>query len=258
MRANPWTNESIARFWNEHAGGNEADYFSNQVGAGIVHLLSLKGLVRRKTRVLDYGCGPGWLLAEFLARGADCAGVDTSPNSISMAARVLAPAVEKADLAVLNGSRAPFPEGSFALVTCVETIEHIPDDPALDGLIGDVHRLLIPGGVILLTTPHDEDLRSQFTYCPFCDTRFHPMQHVRSFTIGQVQGLLRRNGFTIDFCEPISLTAIQHAASPPKLPNWKHISPYMIVNGIRLRLIRRSLKRLIVPGRHLVAIARKP
>ena len=44
----------------------------------------------------------------------------------------------------------PFPDNSFDLVTCLETVEHV-EQP--ERLLAEALRILVPGGLIYVTTP---------------------------------------------------------------------------------------------------------
>src|SRR5262249_48358366 len=44
----------------------------------------------------------------------------------------------------------PFPEGTFDLVICTQVIEYVPSPPQV---IGEIHRVLVPGGTLLLSAP---------------------------------------------------------------------------------------------------------
>jgi ubiquinone/menaquinone biosynthesis C-methylase UbiE len=100
--------------------------------------------------VLDAGCG--WAYgAELLAQaGAESVvGIDISETVIEAAREQVDPRVslEVADLTDL-----PFESGSFDLVVCFETIEHLRDQSrALDELA----RVLADGGLLLISSPND-------------------------------------------------------------------------------------------------------
>lgn len=49
-----------------------------------------------------------------------------------------------------SGMSLPFKESSFDIVLCTEVLEHVPE-PQL--LLQESHRVLRPGGVLILTTP---------------------------------------------------------------------------------------------------------
>lgn len=74
----------------------------------------------RPRRVLDVGCGPGFLMQFLQELGVEVYGVDFSPSSVA-----LAPAAMK-DL-IRIGPTEPLTEGalSFDLVVCREVLEHL-------------------------------------------------------------------------------------------------------------------------------------
>ncbi len=71
-------------------------------------------------RVLDVGCGPGFLMLFLAELGVEVEGIDFSPSS-----RELAPA-EVRDRITIGDVAAPHvPERSFDLVVCREVLEHL-------------------------------------------------------------------------------------------------------------------------------------
>lgn len=61
----------------------------------------------------------------------------------------------------LNRERLPYPEASFDLVTCSEVIEHLEN---YRSLLRDIHRVLVPGGVAIITTPNVINAYSRLRY----------------------------------------------------------------------------------------------
>lgn len=101
-------------------------------------------------RVLDAGCGPG-LYAEALVRaGAQVIGCDQSPTLVSRARERVAGA---ADLRVhdLSEPLTWAPDDSVDLVVCALTLHYIDDRVAL---LREFHRVLAPGGAVVLSTHH--------------------------------------------------------------------------------------------------------
>jgi SAM-dependent methyltransferase len=256
VAAEDWTAEAIARFW-EYFGSRphrEEQYFSHNVGDGVALFLALQGVLRG--RVLDYGCGPGFLLDYMSHYDVVCLGVDPSPASVERANRRCAgkPSFRGAFTLPADGV---LKDGAFDLVTCVETVEHVPAAAAPE-LLGELRRLLRPGGSLLVTTPLDERLENAMTYCPFCDREFHHMQHLRSFTPATLTGLLRDNGFAVTFCRGIDLGRLRDDFR--QLPR-----PATLLAKARYRLgkllgrpwetPRQRLDRLTVDGTYLVALA---
>jgi len=106
----------------------------------------------RKPRILDLGCGRGWL-ARALTPYGDVLGTDIVSGSIDRA-RELFPdlAFEKTDTQGLLESHGA---EAFDLVVSSEVLEHVERRLKPDFLAG-LHRLLRPGGWAILTTPRGE------------------------------------------------------------------------------------------------------
>jgi len=100
--------------------------------------------------VADVGCGGG-LLAESLARqGAQVTAVDLSPTMIEVAKLHAAGSQLPIDYRLQSAAAlADEASGQFAVVCCMELIEHVPDPEAL---IATLARLLRPGGSLFIAT----------------------------------------------------------------------------------------------------------
>jgi SAM-dependent methyltransferase len=64
-----------------------------------------------------------------------------------------------------NGVSLPFADGAFDKVLMLEVIEHFPSD-AVGGLLGEIRRVLRPGGGLVLSTPRRRALTNPLRY-PF-------------------------------------------------------------------------------------------
>ncbi len=86
-----------------------------------------------------------------------------------------------------------FPDGAFFLVSCLETIEHIA---RAEGLLGEIHRVLQPGGFLLLTTPNfsyfQNRIRSLLGSGPYNEGI-----HLRYLNRKTLLSMLRRQGFKV-------------------------------------------------------------
>jgi SAM-dependent methyltransferase len=226
-----WTPERIRRLWDWHAsraaGADDGTPFSARLGTGLVRLVAHAG--RLGGRVLDYGCGPGHLLAALLDAGvAEARGCDASPESVTRANARLAGRARWGGAVVVPRPPAPWPDGSFDVVTCVETLEHLPED-LLVPVVRELARLAAPGGAVVVTTPNAEDLAARATYCPFCDAEFHPVGHLRSLVPATLRALLEGAGLAVPFCAPVSLERFQ----PARLPRPGDLSPRLLLKGVR-------------------------
>jgi SAM-dependent methyltransferase len=97
-------------------------------------------------RVLDVGCGRGFLLDAFRRRGWDVHGTELDERSSAHAREVLG-----IDVRIGPDAASSWPDGHFDAVTMWHVIEHLPD-PAR--ALAMARRLLRPGGVLLVGAPN--------------------------------------------------------------------------------------------------------
>jgi 2-polyprenyl-6-hydroxyphenyl methylase / 3-demethylubiquinone-9 3-methyltransferase len=100
-------------------------------------------------RVLDIGCGGGFLAEEFAALGCRVTGVDPSPVSIGAARAHAAGRGLPVDYRAGAGEELPFGDAAFDVACCCDVLEHVPDP---DRVISEAARVLRPGGVYLFDT----------------------------------------------------------------------------------------------------------
>ena len=82
--------------------------------------------------------------------------------------------------------------GSIGTQT-LEVVEHLTDD-RLHETIRETRRLLKPGGRLIVTTPHAEDLQQEMQFCPECGAVFHKWQHVRSWSADGLRSVMAEAG----------------------------------------------------------------
>jgi len=107
--------------------------------------------------VLDVGCAEGRFSKMMTERGFKVLGIDVLEESIKIAKEFssnLNTSYEVRDLL-----KQPFPENSFDCITFLETIEHV-ENPGL--FLREFHRILRPGGFLILSTPNATSLKNIF------------------------------------------------------------------------------------------------
>jgi SAM-dependent methyltransferase len=97
-----------------------------------------------RRRVLDAGCGSGRNL-EVLRDYGNASGVDASPDAVAVARSRGHQDVREAIVEEL-----PFSDAEFDLVTCLDVVEHTPDDRRT---LRELRRVTRPGGLALITVP---------------------------------------------------------------------------------------------------------
>ncbi len=123
----------------------ELDFFSRRKALAILDLARRRLGDPRDLRMLDVGCGVG-ITDRFLVSGVGAlAGVDTSAEAVSRAAR----AHPSVDYRAYDGDRIPFEDSSMDLAFAICVFHHVaPGDRA--HLAAEMRRVLRPGGLAVV------------------------------------------------------------------------------------------------------------
>jgi len=151
--------------------------------------------VRVGDRVLDIGCGPGKMTQAVQEKEAQVTGVDFS-NVIIEKAEARNVEVVKCDV---DSEPLPFGEDTFDLVILTQTIEHLFN---FHRVMGEIHRVLAPGGRLVLSIPNIAHWRfrlyllcGRFPYIEDTQTHF---QHIRFFTVKDTVALCEKEGLSVE------------------------------------------------------------
>jgi SAM-dependent methyltransferase len=103
--------------------------------------------VPQSAKVLDAGCGPGNLLPEFASRYSRVCALDASPRMVQVAR---GNSRHKNVWYQVGSIEAfPFPDDYFDIVCSAGVIEYLPN---CEQAIREMHRVLRPGGLLILPT----------------------------------------------------------------------------------------------------------
>jgi SAM-dependent methyltransferase len=162
--------------------GGESQYAA-ETYAGVVSGLLAK--LPDRDGALDIGAGDGAFLERLLDLGfAGVVGLEPSP-----AARAGASARVRDSIREQPFEAGVFDEGSFSLVTCLQTIEHLPEPLSACREAG---RLLLPGGALLLVC---HDRRAWSARLLGRRSPIYDIEHLQLFDRGNLRALLERSGF---------------------------------------------------------------
>ena len=128
--------------------GAEVDYLSEApflVDDARRRLRRVERLVGRRGRLLEVGCAGGHFLAEAQRRGWQERGLDISPEAVGFARSRFG-----VEASVGTLPRSDWPAGSFDCIVAWHLLEHLAEPVAF---LGEVRRLLRPGGWLFLETP---------------------------------------------------------------------------------------------------------
>ncbi len=138
----------------------------------------------RPRKILDIGCGTGATLA-YLADQGSAFGMDIASLALDRCARR-----GRLRTAQASALAAPFDSGVFEIALMLDVLYHrqIPD---MRVPLREAHRVLKPGGVLLVNVPAYQWLRSSH------DIAIHTRHR---FTRGELAGLLQDTEFDVRQC----------------------------------------------------------
>ncbi|MDH5509469.1 MAG: class I SAM-dependent methyltransferase [Nitrospinota bacterium] len=102
-------------------------------------------------RLLDVGCGPGWVAMNYALGGARVCAMDLTFRAAQLSKAHLKLREARADVIEADAESIPFRDGSFDVVVSSGVLHHTPDTPRA---IGECHRVLKSGGIAKLTFYH--------------------------------------------------------------------------------------------------------
>jgi 2-polyprenyl-3-methyl-5-hydroxy-6-metoxy-1,4-benzoquinol methylase len=153
------TREEAAAYWQGRhsasdpwrAGGDHG--LSEKANQAFYHLrlgLILRLLVAHfghdgGQRILDAGCGRGWLTGHLRALGYEVTGIDQSEAAIAYARKLYGDPFAVAALDDFT------PQGQFDAVISMDVLYHITDDEQWERSIGNLARAVSPQGVLLFS-----------------------------------------------------------------------------------------------------------
>lgn len=210
-------------------------------------------------RSFDLGCGMGGHLG-FLSKYGPATGADMEPVCLRYCA-------ERGyrRLVAADGTRLPFADARFDVVTAFDTIEHIPDDAAA---ARECFRVLRPGGRIFVSGP-----AWQFLFAH----QDRVVHHQRRYTRGSLSRVLRDAGFVVEKASYINvllfpailpavlLLKLKERLRPPP-PGDQTTNASIRFSPVANALLRAvfSAERFVLPyvsaplGHSLIVVARKP
>jgi 2-polyprenyl-3-methyl-5-hydroxy-6-metoxy-1,4-benzoquinol methylase len=139
-------------------------------------------------RVLDYGCGNGWLAAQLAAAGYDVTGFDPDEGGIRLA-RDAHPSIR---------FETALPPDAYDAVISTEVVEHVydPHDWA-----SRCRQALHPDGVLVCSTPYHGYLKNlALSLSGRWDQHFHPLRtggHVKFWSPSTIRLLIEQHDLEV-------------------------------------------------------------
>jgi 2-polyprenyl-3-methyl-5-hydroxy-6-metoxy-1,4-benzoquinol methylase len=140
-----------------------------------------------KNQLLDIGCATGALLEKLRNRGWNVSGIEISTPQAEYARQE-----RNIDVHGVPLEKAGLQSASFHAVLASHLIEHL-NDPMF--LIREVHRILVPGGYFLITTPNISGFQSKLFGKHWRSAIF---DHLYLFSKKTLHRALKNAGFIIE------------------------------------------------------------
>ncbi len=137
-------------------------------------------------KILDVGCGGGWLLDALAKRGAEprrLHGVDLIETRVEAARRRL----PGADIRLANARNLPYPDAEFELVGLLTCLSSMPDRSSIGQALAEAYRVLTPTGLLVCYEPRIAN--------PFNRATVHVPRRLLAEALGPEAGSLRLTGF---------------------------------------------------------------
>jgi 2-polyprenyl-3-methyl-5-hydroxy-6-metoxy-1,4-benzoquinol methylase len=173
-----------------HEGGNEAHTYL---------LPALRAVLGppNKERIIDIGCGNGYVARELLGRGYDVIGLDASQEGIARAQTFFPDRFFVHEVGQ-PGLPVGFPSGTFDVAISLEVIEHIYDPR---GFIDFCAQMLKRRGVLILSTPYHSYLKNlALAVSGKLDNHFTALWdsgHIKFWSRRTLTKLLAERGFVV-------------------------------------------------------------
>lgn len=218
--------------------------------------LLLGGRLAPGASVVDVGCGTGDNLGtlEALAGGGPVSGVELSAHAI----RRVPAGPGGARVGIALAEHLPYRDGAADLLTSMDVIEHLDDDRVA---MAEFHRVLRPGGWLLLTVPAYQWLWSRHD---------ETAAHRRRYSRPRLEAVVEGAGFVVERTTYFNSFLVPPAAALRRTPlrrfaseNDEEVgqaSPFVskVMTGLST-LERKVIRRRRMPfGLSLILLARRP
>ncbi len=148
----------------------------------------LLGETPARPRLLEVGCGFGYFLDVAFEEGFDVEGLEFNPHAVERLRR-------KYVFPILSGAleRAELPPRTLDAVAMFDVIEHLRDP---FGALERIHAALVPGGILVLSTPDAESVVSRLIGKRLEDFR-RTREHLFFFGRRTLAQILAERGFEV-------------------------------------------------------------
>jgi len=183
------TTEGVQRYWDEHPlcasqipfeiGAKDWFDHYDELREGIEPIDFSYELHEyrdfRGKKVLDVGCGNGYVLSKYAGEGADVTGIDLTPTAVSICRQRFALLELRGEFQVADAQALPFASNTFDCVCSMGVLHHVPDT---EKAVAEIWRVLKPGGRLIIMMYHRNSVQYQLKYRLVSLVKRRPMQEL--------------------------------------------------------------------------------
>lgn len=140
-------------------------------------------------KVLDAGCGQGFILSGLDTKACEAYGFDMNADDLNIAKT----SVKNGEFCLASIDNVPFLDNTFDYIICTEVLEHITAELS-NVALRELYRVLKPGGTAIFTVPNGKGPSGRYS-----------TQHIRFFTFSSISNTIETAGFEIKSAQKFGL-----------------------------------------------------
>jgi SAM-dependent methyltransferase len=210
----------------------------------------LRNTYPQRGRLLEIGCGMGFLLSKFRDDGWEAEGIEPNKGLCAFVEEVHG---IKASPTILEAAGEA--DETFDVVVMLHVIEHVPDPL---GTTHEIFRVLKPGGTLILETPRYDSL--MFRLMRHRERSISCDGHIYFFTTDTLTAMCKRAGFEVQSVNYVGRSLNLErllwnigvmSKSKAVQRGLRKLSHLLHLNALNMRLNLRDMQRLTLrkPGR---------
>ena len=227
---------SLKKWDTEHGTmpkNHEAARFRKVSGRILGKALQLLNANGTTLKMLDIGCSSGARMAAAADLGFIVSGVEPAPEAAQTA--------KNAGYDVYQGylNEANYPSETFDVITLFEIVEHI--DTPID-MLNECHRILRPGGIIIINTPNSASWTARFMKAKWDGFSLTKMGgHISFFSPKSMSHLAHKTGFKVERFETRNVRFYEKDQCNPILYRAAKIIGELLAYPARLAMTGQNL-----------------